>query len=58
MTGALQVVVFAEHHGVPVFGQLRADPSVEPTTFKNVVCVVTPSSDEWYYYDIPLDGLN
>lgn len=29
MAGPLHVVAFAEHHGVPIFGQLRADDAAE-----------------------------
>jgi hypothetical protein len=55
MAGPLRVVVFAgPHNGVPRFHMLGPVP---PEPLNNVVCVVTETGDEWYYYDIDFTGL-
>jgi hypothetical protein len=56
LAGPLRILVFnGDHKAVPVFGQLQTGDA-QQTTFRNVVCVSTPT-DEWYYYDIDLAGV-
>ena len=56
LDGPLRILVFnGDHKAVPVFGQLQTGDA-QQTTFRNVVCVSTPT-DEWYYYDVDLTGV-
>jgi len=55
MAGTLHVVVFVgPHNAVPRFHMLGP---VSPEPLSDVVCVVTETGDEWYYYDIDFTGL-
>jgi hypothetical protein len=57
----ITVVLFeGPHQAVPLFPPLQAGniESAPPFVFNDVVCVVTPSGEEFYYYDVDRTGLN
>lgn len=56
----IDVVVFnGPHHSVPLFPGLQQgeESSAAPPVFNNVVCVLAPSGEEMYYFDVDLAGL-
>lgn len=57
MAGPLTVLVFqGEHVAVPLLPQLQATDA-PPPAFRDVVCVVTATGDEWYYFDVNVADL-
>jgi hypothetical protein len=53
MTGPVRVMAFkGRREGVPLLLQAgRTPPPLD-----NVVCVVGPDGDQWYFQDVPLDS--
>lgn len=56
--GPLHVVVFrGPHHGVLVIGAPPLEGQ-EPRVPTDVVCIVRPDGDPWYFSSVDLDSLN
>jgi hypothetical protein len=53
----LHVVVFKEHHAIPIIGGLWPEESGESVVLANVVCIETPLAAPIYFVDVNLEGL-